>query len=394
MVMAGYEFMDHLPMDQRCPFEVCYINATVLDAKGRRMSKSAGNGIDPIEMIDKYGADAVRYSLVLLTKEGQDVKLSPDRFEQGYRFSNKVWNAARFVLMNMDGPRTDGTSETAAKLEDRWILSRLAEVREEVSAKFDAYHFNDAATALYRFVWNDFCDWYLEIVKPRLLAKSDPSAPAARGTLARVLADMLALLHPFTPYMTEALWKALHETLGTKGRVPMLMSSPWPDGTGLARDEKAESEMQILQDLVGAIRQVRNLTMIGERQPLVALVSAQRANERSVLKSHADTVRGLAYLESFEVHDKIARPKGSAVAVSGGLEAVVPLTDDVDLVKLTDVLKKRAEKVRTGIGGIDAKLANKNFLERADPDVVEDERARKLELTHELELLERNIAGF
>jgi valyl-tRNA synthetase len=392
MVMAGYEFMDHLPMDQRCPFEVCYVNATVLDAKGKRMSKQAGNGIDPIEMIDKYGADAVRYSLILLTKEGQDVKLSPDRFEQGYRFSNKVWNAARFVLMNMEGERTDGTMKTAARLEDRWILSRLAEVREQVSADLEAYRFNEAATKLYRFVWNDFCDWYLEIVKPRLLAKGDTSAAAARGTLARVLWDSLALLHPFTPYMTEVLWGALHETLGS--RAPMLMNAKWPDGAGLARDEGAESDMQIIQDLVGAVRQVRNLTMIGERERLVALVAAQRPSERKVLEAHAETVRGLAFLESFEVSEKVVRPKGSAVAVAGGLEAVVPLSDDVDLVKLADVLKKRAEKVRAGIAGIDAKLANKNFLERADPDVVEDERGRKVELALELELLERNVAGF
>jgi len=139
-------------MDQRCPFEVCYINATVLDGKGRRMSKQAGNGIDPIEMIDKYGADAVRYSLILLTKEGQDVKLSPERFEQGYRFSNKVWNAARFVLMNMKGEKHENPTSAAGRanlrLEDRWILSRLARVRAQVSEAFDGYQLNDAAMAL------------------------------------------------------------------------------------------------------------------------------------------------------------------------------------------------------------------------------------------------------
>jgi valyl-tRNA synthetase len=175
MVMAGYEFLDHLPMEQRCPFEVCNIHATVLDAKGRRMSKSLNNGIDPIEMIDKYGADAVRYSLVLLTKEGQDVKLAPDRFEQGYRFSNKVWNAARFVLMQMGGaPQVDPTSaagRSKLQLEDRWILSRLAQVERTVSQKLDAYQFNEAAMALYQFVWNDFCDWYVEIVGCRRLLR-------------------------------------------------------------------------------------------------------------------------------------------------------------------------------------------------------------------------------
>ena len=163
MVMAGYELLDHLPMEQRCPFSTCYVNATVLDGKGKRMSKSAGNGIDPLDMIEKYGADAVRLSLLLLTREGQDVKLSEDRFEMGKRFTNKVWNAARFVLANLEGARADVRAPLRPSvLEDRWILSRLAHVRDEVTAALEAYRFNDAAGALYRFVWNDFCDWYLE----------------------------------------------------------------------------------------------------------------------------------------------------------------------------------------------------------------------------------------
>ena len=394
MVMAGYEFMDHLPMDQRCPFDVCNVHATVLDGKGRRMSKSAGNGIDPIEMIDKYGADAVRYSLVLLTKEGQDVKLSPDRFEQGYRFSNKVWNAARFVLMNMTGASvvdpTTPAGRAAARMEDRWILSRLARVRAEVSEKLDAYLFNDAAMALYQFVWNDFCDWYVEIVKSRMSSKDDPSGPVARGTLARVLTDALTLLHPFTPYMTEVLWNSLNETLGR--RQPMLMNCSWPDGKGLAIDEAAEGEMQTIQDLVHAVRQVRNLTTAGERQPLVAKIAAPKKAERDVLLAHASTVKALASLETCEIAEKVARPRNSAVAVAGGLEVFVTLAENVDQGKLKDVLARRAEKVRQGIAGIDGKLANAAFVERADPEVVEGEKARRAELVTELSLLERNLS--
>jgi valyl-tRNA synthetase len=393
MVMAGYEFMDHLPEDQRVPFEVCNVHATVLDGKGRRMSKSAGNGIDPIEMIEKYGADAVRYSLVLLTREGQDVKLSPDRFEQGFRFSNKVWNAARFVLMNLEGERTDGGSRAAVRLEDRWILSRLAETRDAVSLALDEYRLNDAATTLYRFVWNDFCDWYLEIVKPRLVSKHDTSAPAARGTLARVLGESLLLLHPFTPFMTEVLAEALDEALGRSPRT-LLLQSRWPDGADLARDADAEAEMQVIQDFVHAIRRVRNLTMVGERTPLTAKVAAPRASERTVLELHSDTVRALGHLESFEVKETMARPPASAVAVAGAIEAFVPLGPEVDLEKLRDVLKKRVEKVRGAIASVDLKLANQGFLERADPDVVLEERTRRGELAVELEMLERNVAGF
>jgi valyl-tRNA synthetase len=423
MVMAGYELLDHLPEDQRCPFEVVNVHATVLDAKGRRMSKSLGNGIDPIELIDKYGADATRYSLLLLTKEGQDVKLAPDRIEQGYRFTNKLWNAARFALMNVAGKpvaaptaanttSSQATSSQAAstrpvstkpapagaelRVEDRWILSRLERARTEASMALDEYRLNDAANLLYRFVWNDLCDWYLELVKSRLSDAADPSGPVARGTLVRVLSDTLALLHPFTPYVTEVLWQALHEstTATQPGSTPLLMNARWPDGQGLSVDEEAEREMQVLQDLVGAVRQVRNLTSLGERQPLDARIAAPRDFERGVLQRHAATVRALAHLSSCEVASRVERPAASAVAVVGGIEAVVLLGEGVDLDKLKDVLARRAEKVKGGIGGVDKKLANAAFLEKADPDVVAEERSRRAELTLELELLERNLAGF
>jgi valyl-tRNA synthetase len=391
MVMAGYEFCDHLPPEERCPFAVVNINATVLDAQGRRMSKSAGNGIDPLEMIDKYGADAVRYSLILLTKEGQDTRLGPDRFEQGYRFGNKIWNAARFVLANLSGERTEGSSAGAARLEDRWILSRLARARAEVTAALEQYRFNDAATELYRFVWNDFCDWYLELVKPRF-ASGDPTGPAARGTLARVLRDMLALLHPFTPYLTEALWDGLHAALGEPRR-RMLMNSPWPEGEGLAIDEAAERDMGIIQDLVRAVRNVRSLTMVGERKPLRATIAAPRSEERRVLSEHASSARALAFLESFELCERAARPPSSAVAVAGGVEAFVHLGSEVDLQKLKDVLERRAGKQKQALEVLDKKLAKAGFVERADPEVVESERARRGELLLEIELLERNLGG-
>ncbi|HMB68117.1 MAG TPA: valine--tRNA ligase, partial [bacterium] len=192
MVMAGYELLDHLPEDQRCPFATCYIHATVLDAHGRRMSKSAGNGIDPLEMIDRYGADAVRYSLVMLTREGQDVKLSENRFELGQRFCNKIWNATRFALGNLDadGAPTGATAEAAtgagatAALEDRWIRSRCGATVDAVSRALEEYRFHDAAQELYRFFWNDACDWYLEVAKRRLAPEADHAdRAAAQATL-------------------------------------------------------------------------------------------------------------------------------------------------------------------------------------------------------------------
>jgi len=392
MVMAGYAFMPELDDEHKNPFATCYIHATVLDAKGKRMSKSAGNGIDPIDMIEQYGADAVRFSLMLLTKEGQDVRLSADRFEQGSRFCNKVWNAARFVQRSLGGERAGGDSASATTLEDRWILSRLARSRQLVGDGLDAYAFNDAASELYRFFWNDFCDWYVELAKPRLSGADAPSAAAARGTLTRVLRDALGLLHPFAPFLTEKLWEELHAALGEEP-AGMLISAPWPSAQGLAIDAEAEAEMQLVQGLVGSVRRIRALTMVGERKRLQALVRAPRASDRSVLESHAEAARALAFLETLDIRSDAERPAGSAVAVEGGVETFVPLARDVDLAKLKDVLERRAAKVRAGIEGVEKKLGNARFVERADPDVVQEERARAAELGLELDLLERNLAG-
>ena len=393
MVMAGYAFLPEEQGDDRNPFTTCYIHATVLDGKGRRMSKSAGNGIDPLDMIEKYGADAVRFSLVLLTKEGQDVKLSPDRFEQGSRFCNKVWNAARFVLMNMAGERTDGVPTPDSPLEDRWILSRLGRTRDLVSAALDEYRFNDAASEMYRFVWNDFCDWYVEIAKSRLTGDDPAAAASARGTLARALKDILGLLHPFTPFLTEKLWSAVFETLGETPPNDLVRAT-WPTGEGLSVDDSAEADMGLIQDMVRCVRRVRALTMVGERKPLAAIACVPREAERAVLEKHAEIARKVAFLGEFEITDKAERPENSAVSVAGGLEVFVGLGDEVDFAKLKEVLVNRAAKVDKGIEGAERKLANKNFVERADPEVVAAERERIEELRLEKELLERNLSGF
>jgi valyl-tRNA synthetase len=230
------------------------------------------------------------------------------------------------------------------------------------------------------------------VVKPRLLDSADPSAPAARGTLVRVITDSLKLLHPFTPFITEALMEALQETIGAAKTV--LMSSPWPGGEGLGRDEGAEGDMQVLMDAIYLVRQIRNLTTMGERAPLAATYNVPRARARAVLEAHASTVKALGALETCTVGSGLARPFGSASAVAGGLEVFLPLPESVDRAKLKESLEKRGQKVRQGIAQIEAKLSNQAFLERADPEVVVEERARRADLELELSLVERNLAGF
>jgi len=389
MVMAGYEFNEHLPQDQRCPFEVCNVHATVLDAQGRRMSKSLGNGIDPIEMIEQYGADAVRFSLILLTKEGQDTKLAPEKIDQGFRFGNKVWNAARFVLMNLAGERLAGDSATAVRLEDRWILSSLARTIAETQAALSEYRFNDAATGLYRFVWNDFCDWYLELAKPRFTTEGDESGPAVRGILARVLGDVLALLHPFTPYMTEVLWEARAATLGEEAQ--MLMNSAFPTGDGLTLDEEAEADMGRIQAVVHAVRQVRMLTQVGERKPLAATILATDAEDRRALDEHRSSVEAMAFLDGYELRGEGERPAGTVAAVAGSVQVFVDLGDDVDLEALSAAFARKLEKQQKSADGLERKLSNPRFVENADPEVVAADRARLAELETELAMLRANL---
>jgi valyl-tRNA synthetase len=393
MVMAGHALLDDLPEAERTPFGVCYIHATVLDAKGKRMSKSAGNGIDPLEMVATYGADAVRFSLISLTREGQDVKLSENRFEDGRRFTNKLWNATRFVCANMEGDVGAGTLEEAATFEDRWILSRLAETIDATTAALEEYRFNDGLIGLYRFVWNDFCDWYLELAKGRFTAGGDgEDGRVVRGVLRRVLSDVLALLHPFIPFQTEVLWQVLHEALGSAPDAALIVTR-WPTSAGLGRDDKAEDRMALLQELVRAVRNIRSVTMVGEKKPLDAIVNAPSAADRAVLSELEAAATNLGFLNSLVIADNPTRPASSAVGVAGGLEVFVPLGADVDLDKLVAALDQRVVKTQKLKEGTAKKLSNQAFVERADPEIVEAERERLNELGVELELLERNLAG-
>ena len=293
--------------------------------------------------------------------------------------------------MSIDGERTGGTSAEAERLEDRWILSRLSKTITAVTEDLDAYRFNDAAMAVYRFVWNDFCDWYLELVKARM-SDAGPSGAAARGTLARVLRDILGLLHPFTPYMTEVLTDALDEALGASSE-GMLASGPWPEGEGVEVDEAAEHEMGLVQDVVRGVRQIRMLTQVGERTPLTAKIRAPREEDLRALTEHGEAVRALGSLSECEVGLELARPEASAAVVAGACQIFVSLGEDVDLDALKEQLARRAEKLEGGIAGIDKKLANQRFVDNADPAIVEAERERRAELVSELESLRENLAG-
>ncbi len=392
MVMAGRKFMG------RDPFHTVYIHGTILDEIGRRMSKSLGNGIDPIEMIERYGADAVRFSLMLLCSEGQDIKLSESRFEMGRNFANKLWNASRFTIMNLGAP---GETPAAVpdgdlRFEDRWILSRLGRTVEDVTAAVDGYRLNDAASALYTFVWREFCDWYLEMVKPRLYektsdAESERSRAAARWTLARTLRTALRLLHPMVPFVTEEIHAHLAAALGEPPA--SLARASWPKPADGRPDSEAEGEMEVLAELTRAVRNVRAEMGVAEAVKVPLVVSARTAAAADLVRRHARHLMVLARLSGVETGVDLAKPAAAAAAVVGDSTAFVPLGGIIDLAEERKRLTKEADKVEGLLAASDRKLGNPDFVARAKPEVVERERERRDETAARLAALRRQIAS-
>jgi len=391
MVMAGYAFMDDREGDERCPFETCYINATVLDAQGRRMSKSAGNGIDPLEMIDQYGADAVRFSLVMLTKEGQDTKLAPEKFEMGRNFMNKLWNASRFVLGRAGRlPVLDPAA--VETLEDRWILSRLAETATAVGEAYTRYDFNDAAHLIYRFTWNDVCDWYVEAVKPRLSEDDGGPDPVAAAVLGRVLADLLALLHPLAPFVTESVWQRVREA-SEADLTELLIAAPFPDAAGLSRDADAEADVALAQAVISSVRKLRQQNNVSERKPVKVTVGLPDAAAVARLERCSDLVRGLGHVERLDAGTDPERPGGAAVDVAEGIEVLLDLDGLIDRDAQRADLSRSLGKIEKQIAGVRGKLGNEQFVAKAPADLVERERERMAELDAERVRLEGLLAA-
>jgi len=396
MVMAGYELLDHLPPARRCPFEVCNIHATVLDAQGRRMSKSLGNGIDPIEMIETYGADAVRYSLIMLTVEGQDTKLAVEKFEMGRNFVNKLWNASRFVLTKA-GRLPALEVDAVGELEDRWILARLADVGERVRAAYAAYAFNEAGTVLYHFTWDEVCDWYLEAVKDRL-GIGDRTAPAVLG---RVLTDLLTMLHPMVPFVTEEVWQKLrpHCDLAME---PLLMERAWPVCDDLPRDARAVAAVTEAQAVVSAVRRLRLQNDVSPRKA-VTLTVAAATDAIGPLREAEDFLKRTGRVEAIAIHEQpgdgagatFERPAGAAVAFtehgSPGHEVLLHLEGLVDVEAQKADLRRGLGKLDKQIAGLTGKLGNEQFVAKAPPEIVQRERDRLAELEAETARLRERL---
>jgi valyl-tRNA synthetase len=366
MMMMGLHFMKEIP------FHTVYIHALVRDERGAKMSKSKGNVIDPLHLIDDYGADALRFTLAAMAAQGRDIKLSTQRVE-GYRnFATKLWNAARFAEMN-GAQRVKFDPKSAKETLSKWILGEAASTAKEVTGAIEAYKFNDAANAVYRFVWSVFCDWYVELTKPVLTGPDGEAKDETRATAAFVLDEIFKLLHPFMPFLTEELW-GLTGQVGPK-RENLLALSQWPKLEGL-ENAQAEAEIGWLVELISAVRSVRSeMNVPAAQQVPLVLVASKATRDRAGRWS--DALKRLARLSEISFADK--PPAGSVQLLIRGEMAAMPLKGVVDLAAERTRLEKELAKVDADIERVDKKLGNPKFVENADEDVVEGEREKREE---------------
>ena len=391
MMMMGLHFMNEVP------FRDVYIHALVRDAEGKKMSKSKGNVIDPLYVIDEFGTDAFRFTLAAFAAQGRDIKLSEDRIE-GYRhFINKLWNAARFSLMHLSDFRPDETGRDIKDLSlaDRWIMSRLDSVAERVKTRLDEYKFNEAANTLYQFVWHELCDWYLEMIKPVLygngaLSEGETKAGSSRYETTRfilwsALNKTLRLLHPFIPFVTEEIWDKLPGTQGS------IMNAEFPAGDKGRYDVEAEATMDLLMGITGSIRNIRGEMNILPSLQLEAMVQSAESEVREALDEHRDIIINLAKLEALEITLPGERPASCATSIFGSSTIFVSLKGIVDFKAEQVRLDKEIAKISKELDVVGRKLSNEDFLAKAPQEVVKKVREKRERLEEKRNKLQENL---
>ncbi len=392
MIMSGFEFMG------RAPFAQVYLHGTVRDIDGRKMSKSRGNGIDPLEVVRRFGADALRYTMVAECGVGADIRLDHNdleaSFAPGRNFANKLWNAGRFTLANLGDEPPPRPEDVEEELEfaDRWMLSRLSAACREATRALEAFRLHEVAERLRQLFWGEFADWYLEMVKPRLRGDAGAaSQAAARATLAHAFDTILRLLHPVVPFVTEALWERLRPPAGIS-RPPALMVASWPEAQSRREAPEVEREMAALQELVTGVRRLRKEYGVGEgRRVTVALASAPSAFA-AALAAEEEAFTRLARVESI-LHDARPRGVGAHAVLQNGTEVFVPLEGVVDLERERARLLREVDRLGGRVDGARRKLANRNFVERAPEPVVAREREKLAGFREQRDKLREKLAA-
>ena len=366
MMMMGLYVMKDVP------FRDVYLHALVRDEKGDKMSKSSGNSIDPLVMIDRYGTDAFRFTLAAYTAQGRDVRMSPERIE-GYKFFvNKIWNAAKLTLSNLADYDENSSLNAPDALPEKWIKAKLNETIEEVTRSLDEYRFNDAAASIYNFIWHEYCDWYLEVSKPALYGKLSPERKqATQRTLKEVFAVMLQLLHPFMPFVTEELWQTL---LGSDEN--SIMVSRFPVVNDAWQEKDARQEMELLMEIITSVRNIRGEMRIPPSVKLKVLISAVDEAIKTSVENGAAYIVNLAALESLTVDVNLVEPKGVATGVIGSTKVFVPLAGIVDIAGEKARLEKELAKVAKDLEQSSRKLANRDFRDKAAPEIIVKEEGK------------------
>jgi valyl-tRNA synthetase len=368
MMMMGLHFMEEVP------FCDVYIHALVRDDKGQKMSKSKGNVIDPLELIDSYGADALRFTLAAMAAQGRDIKLSGARVE-GYRnFATKLWNAARFAEMNDCAPRADFDPATAQAIVNKWIAGESERTAAAVTEALEAFRFNEAAGAIYHFIWHIYCDWYLELIKPILTGDDEQARAETRAMAAFVLDRALQLLHPFMPFVTEELWRK--RAPEWESRESLLMLSAWPTHRGL-QNADADAEIDWVIRFVTEVRSVRAEMNVPAAAKVPLVIAGAGAATKARVAAHDGTLKRLARIETIDFVD--APPAGSVQIVLDEATLALPLAGVIDINAESERLKREIDKVGSEIAQLTAKLANEKFVSRAPEHVVEEQRERKSE---------------
>ena len=381
MIMAGLEFKKGIP------FKDIYIHGTVRDDTGKKMSKSLGNIIDPLKIIDEFGTDALRFTMISITAVGQDVFLSKQKFGLGRNFANKIWNASRFIIMNLKPENVAADlcvfyASSDMNLADRWILSRFYQMLQKVETAVENYRFNEASSVFYEFFWHEFCDWYIEFSKPQISEKH------TQVVLYKVLEKSLRALHPIMPFITEEIWHNLSQA--TKRKSDAIVIQGWPHIQKQIINKKIDSQMQTLIDSIVAIRNLRAAWNIAPGALITISVKAAE-NTTKLFNENLVYIKNLARVERITVGKDIKKPPKSATAVVKNIEIYIPLEEFIDLKKEQIRLLKKKAEIDDIIKGVMDKLKNKQFLKKAPAEVIEREKTRQAELSDTLKRLTANL---
>ncbi len=375
MIMAGFEFKKQLP------FKDVYIHGTVRDVEGKKMSKSLGNVIDPLEIIAEYGTDALRFSLISITSAGQDVFLSKERFEQGRNFANKIWNASRFVLINLKPEEVNADlcvffKNQKPDIANRWILSRFYSTLGKVEKDLNSYKFNEALNSLYSFFWHEFCDWYLELIKPQIAQKQ------TQVVMYKVLEKTLRIIHPFMPFITEEIWQRL------PGAKDSIMQQKWPHQQLELISPKAEAQMQAAFDIINTIRNMRAELEVNPSGFIdIKLAIPDKVSEKS-MQPLFDYIRNLARINNLSIVEKYIPQNNQYTAVLKDMHIIMPLSGLIDAAQQLKKTQSKIDKLQSEVRNKELMLANKNFTGRAPKEIVDAEKTKLTDMQTQIIKLE------